>query len=563
MVSCANIVMPSGGPRDITSPKPIKSIPANYSIHFNKNKIEILFNEFILLRDLKTQLLISPPFNEMPDISIKGKTLVIELKEKLKENTTYTLFFGNAIIDLTEGNAVSSYEFVFSTGNSLDSMSISGKVVDAFTQKPEKDFFVMLYDQTYDSIPYKEKPYYLAKTRENGEYTINNLRNIPYKIFALKDANNNFKFDQPSEKIAFSDTLVLPYYNPNFKKDSTFKENLQKDSLKPETNIVRQLTLVDLRTFQEIDSRQRILKAEFIKKGQLKFAFRYPVKDLNITVLNKFKDPQWKVEEWNTGKDTLIYWILNPEIDSLNLIINDNNELIDTLNLRLKQKTFKATIDTSNVRLKQKNTKAPITTIPKIFPMSNLSPTFDFFNNISFTFPNPMLKYDSVAVMLIEAKDTLITFAYSDDVVHRRFLIRKRLKQGQDYKIILKENLLTDIFGFTNDSIVYSFKTNTVEDIGNFNFSLKLNDTIHSYIIQLLSENEVVLEQRFIDKDTKLKFKNLTPGTYLIKAIVDVNRNKKWDTGNYLKKIQPERVLNYPAKIVIRANWDLEESWSF
>ncbi|MEI6694971.1 MAG: Ig-like domain-containing protein [Bacteroidota bacterium] len=562
LISCAHIVNPSGGPKDVTPPKPIKCIPANYSVHFNQNKIEILFNEFILLKDLKNQMLISPPLKEVPDIKVKGKTLVIEIKEKLRENTTYTLFFGDAIIDLTEGNALSTYEYVFSTANSLDSMTLTGRVVNSFTQKPEKDFFVMLYDQTYDSIPYKEKPYYLAKTRENGEYSINNLRNIPYKIFALKDVNNNFIYDQPAEKIAFSDSLVFPHIKPIIKFDSTRKDSLRKDSLKLNTDIFKKFSISELRSFQEIDSTQRLLNATFIKKGQILFAFRYPVKNLKIDILDKPTDNKWKIEEWNTTKDSLIYWILKPEIDTLHLIINDNNQFIDTLLLRLKQKTVKLpAIDTSTAHLKQKNTKIVVPTIVKVSPFTNLSQTFDFYNPICFEFPNPMLKHDSVPVLLIEAKDSLKIFAYAVDAVHRKFLIKKDLKQSLEYSFILKEDLLTDIFEYTNDSLHLDFKTNSVEDVGNFMLNINLKDTIHSYIIQLMNEREQILEQRFIDKSTKLKFKNLAPATYLIKAIVDVNKNKNWDNGNYLQKIQAEKVIIYPSKITIRANWDLDENW--
>lgn len=545
LASCANIVNPSGGPRDTTPPKSIKCIPANYSSQFNSNKIEILFNEFILLKDLKSQMIISPPLNETPDITVRGKTILFEFNEKLKENTTYTIFFGDGIVDLTEGNILSGYEYVFTTGISIDTMTISGKVVNAFSQKPEKDYYVMLYDKNEDSIPYKEKPYYLAKTNENGDYTLNNLRNIPYKIFALKDANNNFKFDQPIERIAFADSMVVPHYKPIIKLDSTHKDSLQKDSIKPKLNIGTQFSLKDLRTFQEIDSTQRLLRAEFVKKGQLLFAFRYPVKNLTIEVLDKFEQDKWKVEEWNATKDTLIYWILNPNIDSLSLIVNDNNQFIDTLNLKVRQKTTK-------------NSKI---SVPKIYPDVNLTQTFDFYKKISFVFPNPLMKHDSLAVMLIKVGDTTNTYAICTDAVHRNFIIKNELKQGDEYKLHIKENTITDIFGLTNDSLVYYFKTNTIEDLGNFIFNINIKDTANSYIIQMLNEREDVLEQRYIDRNTKLSFKYLTPGNYIMKAIVDVNRNKRWDTGNYLRKIQPEKVIFYSTKITIRANWDLEENW--
>ncbi|MFZ4400654.1 MAG: Ig-like domain-containing protein [Bacteroidales bacterium] len=561
-VSCANIVNPSGGPKDTKPPKPIRSIPENYSVHFNKNKIEILFDEFIVLKDIKNQLLISPPFNEMPEVKIKGKTLVIEFNENLKENTTYTLFFGDAIVDLTEANAISSYEYVFSTGSNIDSMTITGKVVDAFTLKPEKDFFVMLYDLTYDSIPYKTKPYYLSKTKENGEYIINNLRNIPYKIFALKDANNNFKFDQIKEKIAFDDSLVIPHQKPVIKIDSTLKDSLHNDSLKTKISVEKNLAFNDLRSFSEIDSTQRLLKAEFVKKGKVLFTFRYPVKNLNISFLNRLENYGWKIEEWNPAKDSLIYWMLKPEIDTLNMIVNDNNQLIDTINIRLKQKTTLAPIlDSTTTHTKGKNTKPIPINIPRVYPMCNLSPISDFFTKINISFPNPILNYDSIAILLIEDKDTLITKAVYTDLVHRKFQINKELKQDKEYKLILKQDIITDIFGNSNDSLVVNFKTNTTEDIGNFLLSVNFKDTVNSYIIQLLSENETIIDQRFIKKNTKLIFKHLMPGTYFLKAIKDVNSNKKWDTGNYLKKVQPERVINFQSKITIRANWDLEEIW--
>jgi len=562
LFSCANIVAPSGGAVDSTPPKPIRSIPANYSILFNKDKIEILFDEFILLKDLKNQLIISPPLTDMPDVSVKGKTLIIKIEETLKENTTYTFFFGDAIIDLTEGNAISSYEFVFSTGSMIDSMTIKGKIVDAFTQKPEKDFFVMLYKNANDSLPYNEKPYYLTKTKENGEFAINNLRNIPYKIFALKDANNNLKFDQAVEKIAFSDTLVIPDQKPVIKVDSSLKDSLQKDSLMTRKKTEKQHLFYELRSFQEVDSTQRLLKAAFIKKGELMFAFRYPVKNLKINLLDKFEVYNWKIEEWNKAKDTLIYWILKPDMDTINMIVNDNNQLIDTLNLRLKQKIVKAPmLDTLNTRLKQKNTKTTLFNIPKVVPTTNLLPIFDFYKNISFTFPNPILRHDSMAVLLIESNDTIKTYAYSIDAVHRKFQIKKELKQAQEYKLIVKEDVITDIFGLNNDSIVVNFKTNSAEEKGCFILNLNLKDSVNNYIIQLLNESEVVMEQRFIDKSTKLKFKYLNPGNYQIKAIIDINHNQKWDTGSYLKNIQPEKVEYFPAKILIRENWDMEENW--
>ncbi|MCX6232367.1 MAG: Ig-like domain-containing protein [Bacteroidetes bacterium] len=545
LVSCANIISPNGGPKDITPPKLIKSEPPNYSLHFNKNKIELVFNEFIVLKDIKNQMIISPPFNEMPEIKLKGKTMVIELDEKLKENTTYTLYFGNAITDLTEGNAIPAFEYVFSTGNIVDSMTITGRVVDAFNLKPEKDFFVMLYDSYDDSIPYKEKPYYLAKTSETGYYAFNNLRNMPYKIFVLKDENNNYKFDQPIEKIAFTDSLVFPHIKPIIVIDTSLTDSMKQVSLKAKTEDLKKLSLKDLLSFNETDTMQRLLRAEFSRKGLLFLAFRYPVKDFELNLMDSRDNKDWKLEEWNTAHDTLLCWLLKPDMDTLNLFINDNKTIKDTLFLQYKQRS-------------SKNTK---TEIQRLFPATNISQTFDYSNKISFTFPNPVLKYDSLAVKFIEANDTLQVYALNTDALHRKYMINRSLKEGTEYKLRIKEDLITDIFGFSNDSLKFNFKTNTAEDVGNFIIEVSLKDTNSAYIIQLLNENEVVLSQRLINKSSKITFRNLAPATYQIKAIVDSNHNGKWDTGNYLQKKHAEKVIYFPTKISIRANWDLEEKW--
>ena len=283
ITSCANIGMPTGGPKDVAPPKVLKSIPKNYSTQFKGKEIEITFDEFVKFRDLNSQLLISPPLKNTPDIKIKGKNIVIKINDTLRENTTYTMFFGDAIVDLNEENILASYEFVFSTGTVLDSLTMTGRVLNAFTQKPEKDIYVMLYDKYDDSVPIKEKPYYLAKTKEDGEFVMNNLRDMSYKVFALKDANNNLKFDQPNEKIAFIDSLVTARMKPVLlKKDSLHKDTLKLDSLNRAIVHDKNLYIKDLNLFEEVDSVQRVTKADYLHKGQLIFTFRFPVKDLEI-----------------------------------------------------------------------------------------------------------------------------------------------------------------------------------------------------------------------------------------------------------------------------------------
>ena len=546
--SCANIGMPKGGPKDVTPPKVLKSIPKNYSTLFKGKEIEITFDEYIKFKDLNAQLLISPPLKNTPDIKIKGKNIIIKLKDTLKDNTTYTMFFGDAIVDLNEENILASYEFVFSTGSVLDSLTMTGRVLNAFTQKPEKDIYVMLYDQFDDSIPIKEKPYYLAKTKDDGEFILNNLRDISYKVFALKDANNNLKFDQPNEKIAFNDSLVTPRMKPILlKKDSLHKDTLKLDSLNKAIVHDKNLYIKDLNLFEEVDSTQRITKAEFVNKGQLVFQFRFPVKNLEIIPQFEISKKHWKLEEMNATKDTLYYWLLDPSLDSAKFIIRDNNKTLDTVNLKYRQR----------VTLKKKTTS-----VPKFILSTNLSSIFDFYNtSISITAPNPIQSINPMNILLIEEKDTLHPKVSFTDSIHRKIVIPHKLKQGTNYKLFVPDSIIKDIYGMYNDSLGMPFRTNNIEDVGNFIVNISIDSSSAPCIIQLLSEKEDIIEQHIITKGTTIKYQYLKPGNYLLKTIYDQNNNGKWDTGKYLKHQQPEKIIYFPDKITIRANWDVEEKW--
>ena len=546
ITSCANIGMPTGGPKDVAPPKVLKSIPKNYSTQFKGKEIEITFDEFVKFRDLNSQLLISPPLKNTPDIKIKGKNIVIKINDTLRENTTYTMFFGDAIVDLNEENILASYEFVFSTGTVLDSLTMTGRVLNAFTQKPEKDIYVMLYDKYDDSVPIKEKPYYLAKTKEDGEFVMNNLRDMSYKVFALKDANNNLKFDQPNEKIAFIDSLVTARMKPVLlKKDSLHKDTLKLDSLNRAIVHDKNLYIKDLNLFEEIDSTQRVTKAEFVNKGQILFTFRYPTKQLEIIPQFETKK-EWKLEEMNATRDTLFYWLLDPSMDSCKFIIKDNNKTLDTVNLKHRQK----------VTTKKKSTVAP-----GVILSTNISGMFDFNNYIVLTAPNPIESINPKNILLIEDKDSLHPKISFTDSLHRRIMLNHKLKQGINYKLFVPDSIVKDIFGMYNDSLGIPFRTNNIEDVGNFIVNISIDSASVPCIVQLLSEKEDIIEQHVITKGTTIKYQYLKPGNYLLKAIYDQNNNGKWDTGKYLKHQQPEKIIYFPDKITIRANWDVEEKW--
>ena len=274
---CAQIVNPNGGPKDVAPPRAVKYIPDSAKTNFSSKNIAIVFDEYIQLNDLQKQLVISPPMNIQPEIKVKGKSLLIELKDSLRKNTTYTFNFGNSIRDFTEANAIEDFQYVFSTGSFIDSLKLSGAVKNAFDLKTEKGILVMLYDTYDDSVSCKKLPSYFARTKEDGSYKINNIKSGIYKVFALKDANANYIYDLPTESIAFSDTLIA----------------INKNSS------------LDLSLFKEEPQKQKLLKANFSEHGHLLFAF---AKSTNDSVKLNFLSQQPKanvIYEYSKEKDSL------------------------------------------------------------------------------------------------------------------------------------------------------------------------------------------------------------------------------------------------------------------
>ncbi len=219
--SCANPVAPTGGPKDETPPVVLSSEPLNRSVNFTGKEIRLTFDEFVQVKNTNEQVVISPPFKKNPEYQIRGKSVVIRFDDTLKSHTTYTLFFGESISDITESNPLVNYWCVFSTGPVIDSLSLKGTVRNAFTLMPEENVLVMLYEPAGDSVPYKERPFYVSRSNKEGQFRFYNLRNQPLQLFALKESNGNYLYDAVNEWIAFSDTLVLPYYANSCRKGSS------------------------------------------------------------------------------------------------------------------------------------------------------------------------------------------------------------------------------------------------------------------------------------------------------------------------------------------------------
>jgi hypothetical protein len=588
--SCAKVGSPTGGPKDEIPPKIVESKPANYSTNFSSKRIEITFDEYIQLKNIYQELLISPPLKERSENKLRGKSLVIDLNNELKENTTYTLNFGNAICDNNEGNVLANYEFVISTGDHVDSMSVTGNLVNAFNLKPEEDpVFVMLYENLADSAPYIEIPSYLGKTNKDGSFAVNNIKADTFRIFALKDANSNLLFDASNEKIAFIDSsfLISPeliettlYYladsllSPDsiagdIKLKGYVVDSISGDTTKVEEKLKYALH-VNLYLFQEENIYQYLATKERETREKLVFAFKRPLYDsLVIAPLNFTSGNKWFIKENSAANDTIIYWItdsLISNIDTLSLELKYT--VIDTLN------NFVTQVDTINLRYREQKQKKPAARKSREdtddkgnyldLPLNIAArATVDLNKSVWIRPEKPVASFDPSLIKLYKLEDSLEIIqpftCIRDTVSLRKFKMTTTWEERMNYKLLIEPGAFTDIYGLSNDTVLIKFSTQKSDYYGAL--ILTAENVASPVIVQLLNENESLVREQHIESNSIIRFDYLEPKKYLLKIIYDDNNNHKWDTGNYLKKTQPEKVKYYSGEITIRSNWDVEIVW--
>jgi len=558
---CANPVTPEGGPKDITPPKVAECDPPLLTTHFHKKDIRITFNEYIQLKDQNNQINIAPPKLPHTDIRLRGKSILIKLADTLKSNTTYSIRFGDAISDLTENNVLHDFAYTFSTGSYIDSLSLSGRIINAFDQVPQKDVVAMLYINEndtlpLDSLPLHVKPYYMAKTNETGEFTFRNLRDVPLLLFALKDMNGDNIFNLPNEKVAFCDSLVkgiyvMPPIPEILKKDSIAKSD-SLISKKDTGGIKKQPTPAHtLLLFEESDSIQKILKADMVNESQVGIFYRFPVVKPEFIPLNLPAVSGWMIPEFNFTRDSVYLWLKNTEKDSLMLRLVDKDKTLDTARINLKKKNPK----------KRKGDKgaAPVMKLQLTINMPDARLN-QFKRDPMIIFSYPLSGQDLSRILLVDGKDTIRPKLAFADSLKRKLRISYKWKEDRPYRLIIPDSIFRSINGRSNDSLLVSFRTHSLRDFGSIQMTLSIK-VPSDYLIQLLDEKETVLEQKIISASGKVKFEYLFPGKYKIKAIFDRNRNGRWDTGNFSRKLQPEKVQYYQKIIEVRANWDIDESW--
>ena len=547
---CANVVTPSGGPKDTIPPVVLQSVPENQATNFQDKEIHITFDEYVVLNNPNNNIFISPPLENNPEYKLSGKSLIIKFKEALKPDATYSINFGEAIKDLHEGNVFKDYSFVFSTGENIDTLTLEGKLLQAIDHKPSADFYVMLYCDdndtiSIDSLPYLTKPYYATKSDKEGNFKFSGLKDSDYLVFALKDENSNLKFDLPNENIAFLDSLVKPIGN--------LQLTIENDSVKQKVNKDKQLVLY---SFLEEDSIQKLLKKEVPEEGLLRFAFSYPAQNVKIEVLETLPDTFSIFPTYSMNYDT-INWYFTPNKDSLFLTINYDTLINDTMVLSLKPRKI-------GEKKGKQETISKLSNIKTNISGGKLKPEQDLILTFKEPVTNVIMRDTS---WYIVGKDTIIndlSFVKVDSF-GLKYKLDKTFEMSQSYKIVIPDSVFYSFKGVTNDTTEFSFKVAELSEFGNIFVKVEVPENVPQIIVELLDERDKFIERQIITSTTKIAFKNLSPRKYKLKAILDKDVNGRWSPGDYGKKQLPEAVYYHKDIFDVKANWDidLEELWSF
>jgi uncharacterized protein (DUF2141 family) len=519
--------MPSGGPKDTTPPKVVSEKPENGSTNFNSKTIKITFDEYVTLNNPNENVIFSPPMDERVDYSTKGKSVVIKFNDTLKSNTTYNLFFSDCIQDFHEGNKLSGYNYAFATGDSIDKHKLFGQVINSETEKPEGGVFVMLYEEDVDSLPLTIRPNYLTKTDDQGKFYFHHLKDKSYKIFALKDINSDYIFNLPNELIAFADSMFQAKY---YESDSLFRADKEASIL--------------LKLFQETDTVQMLSPYLNPQVGMYHFPYKLPVHSFEV-----------KMEG-----DTIDFFTkINATNDTISLYLKTFFEYSATVYIQIDS----AQIDTVELYPYTAPRSAGKTAMPPKLNI-NLSNKEDLYAPTLLHFSFPVIPTDSVEIFVVATsltgKDTIPVFVNIPDSLILQLPVPYRFEPKINYTLWFPDSLFYGYDGSTHDTITFSFSKKTEKDYGNLIINYKVDENSDAdFLVELLSSNQKVIFKETVSHSKTVEYKHLLPGTYRMQVIEDRNRNGKWDTGNYRKKEQPEKIFSIKKEITIRGFWDVEE----
>jgi uncharacterized protein (DUF2141 family) len=513
-MACAKRGTITGGSKDTIAPVLKMSFPKNFSTNFKGNEIKLVFDENIKLKDLNKQLIISPPMKQEPLIlpTTASKFITIKIKDTLQPNTTYSFNFGQSISDNNEENPFNQFKYVFSTGDYIDSLSLNGKVKDAYNKEAESFVSVMLYeinDTFKDSAIYTDTPKYITNTLDSLKtFRLENLKAGKYLLVAMKDYNSNNKFNPKKDKIGFNKQYItIP--NDTVYELQLFKEVLPFKAYKP----------------SQASGNRLIMGYEGKAKA---------VNEIPKIVLKNKNDILPSIVTQFPKKDSLQIWYKPLKVDSLALTVT-RDKYQEDFTLKIKD---------------QKKDTLSITAVQ--------NGVLNFRDRLTFETTTPLVKFDNSKIKIVNKAGTTVPFTSEYDEFNQKLYLDFKKEPSEEYAFTIQPGALTDFFEKSNDTLAYKVTTKTVAEYGNLSVSLQ-NVKQFPVIVELTNEKGEVLATEYSDKNTTLDFNLIEPALYSLRAIYDMNKNKEWDSGNYLEKRQTEEVIYFSKEIDVRANWDVNQ----
>ena len=584
MYACASMGTPDGGPEDYDPPKFVRSTPEPNAINYNKKKVTIEFDEFIKLEKASEKVIISPPQAEAPEVRASGKKVIVQFQDSIKQDITYTIDFGDAIVDNNANNPLGQFAFAFSTGNTVDTMAVSGTVLNAENLEPIKGIQVGLHKNLNDSAFVKLPFDRISRTDSRGRFTIRGVAPGKYRIYALMDGNQNFFFDSKTEQVAWSDSLIVPSMEPAVRQDTVWNplDTAKIDTIKT-INYTRFLPdNIMLRAFKEENDFQYLQKSERPKTNQFSIYFSAKNKELPAVKGLDF-DEQKLIVEANSRKDSLLYWITDTvlcERDTLTLQLDywatdtlkqlvpktDTLRFVNKIPRERRLAMLEEEMKKKEKERKKRARKGDTLSVETKFLSINVDvpSSLDLNRNITVSFDEPITSIDTAAIHMTHKVDTVwqdIPFLFvADTIAPRRYEILADWKPGDEYRLNIDSLAFQGVYGLRTDKVEKSLKVKTLEDYGTL--YLNITGAGPNAIVQLLNSSDAVIRQQPVTDKGTCDFYFLQPSTkYYIRLFNDSNNNGKWDTGSYEQKLQAEEVYYFPKVWEMKANFEFEENW--
>ena len=583
--SCASMGTPDGGPYDEMPPKFVRSTPSLRAVNVKNQKFELEFDEFIKLEKASEKVIISPPQLEQPEIKVVGKKVVGELFDTLKEATTYTIDFSDAIVDNNEGNPMGHFTYSFSTGASIDTMEVSGTVLNAADLEPIKGIQVGLHKNLNDSalttLPFDR----VSRTDSRGHFIIRGVAPGKYRIYALMDGNQNYLFDSKTEMVAFSDSIIVPSMMPATRQDTLWKDTLTIDTIKTVGYTRFMPDDIILRAFKEENTRQYFSRSQRDKENHFILKFSAKADTLpTLTGLN-FDSADAFIVEPNEGNDSICYWIKDSlvyQMDTLALQMDylytdtldqlvpkcDTIYLANKLTREQREKLAKKEAEEKEKERKKKEKKGETIEPEKIafLKMDVDAPSaFDVNRNIALSFEEPVSRIDTSAIHLNVKVDTLwveTPFLFvADSLLPRKYEILAEWEPEKEYQLKIDSAAVVGLYGLHTNKVEQTLKVKKLDEYGTLLFNLE--EAPSTSVVELLDNGGKVLRQQRISPENTADFYYLAPNTkYYVRLFNDRNGNEKWDTGNVEQGLQPEEVYYFPKVWEMKANFEFEETWN-